>query len=277
MSEHARDEAGSLVSIGVFARRSRLSMKALRLYDRLGLLRPSRVDEANGYRWYREGQLGTARLIAMLRRLDMPLERIAEVLAADGRQAAELVASYWADVERRSASQRELASYLTVRLGGDPTGVFDVRERDVPAQLVLTERRHIRVPELAPWLGRAMCALAEAAAGHGGVSGAPFAIYHGEVDEDGDGPVELCMPVSARGSVAGAYVLRTEPAHREAYTRLAKAQVEYPQILSAFDAVSRWLSTHSHTVAGAPREVYFGDWDAATAAVPVCDVALPIR
>lgn len=265
------------MSIGVFARRSRLSMKALRLYDRLGLLRPSRVDEANSYRWYREGQLGTARLIAMLRRLEMPLERIAAVLAADGPRAAELVASYWADVERRSASQRELARYLTIQLGGDAAGVFEVRERDVPAQLVLTERRHIRVPELAPWLGRALCALAEAAPGHGGVAGAPFAIYHGEVDEDGDGPVELCMPIAARGGATVTHAVRTEPAHREAYTRLTKAQVEYPQILSAFDAVSRWLHSNSRTVGGAPREVYFADWDAATARDAVCDVAFPMR
>ena len=43
-----------LLSIGVFARRSRLSMKALRLYDRLGLLKPADVDPENGYRRYRE-------------------------------------------------------------------------------------------------------------------------------------------------------------------------------------------------------------------------------
>jgi protein phosphatase len=39
-----------LMSIGEFARRSRLSPKALRLYDELGLLPPARVDEDSGYR-----------------------------------------------------------------------------------------------------------------------------------------------------------------------------------------------------------------------------------
>jgi MerR family regulatory protein len=46
-----------LLSIGVFAQRSRLSMKALRLYERLGLLLPAHVDRGNGYRQYRESQL----------------------------------------------------------------------------------------------------------------------------------------------------------------------------------------------------------------------------
>jgi DNA-binding transcriptional MerR regulator len=36
------------MSIGEFARRSRLSAKALRLYDGLGLLSPARVDELHG-------------------------------------------------------------------------------------------------------------------------------------------------------------------------------------------------------------------------------------
>jgi DNA-binding transcriptional MerR regulator len=77
---------GRLLSIGVFARRSRLSPKALRLYDRLGLLTPAHTDRDNGYRHYREGQLAIARLIAMLRRLDMPLAQIATVVAAPGRR-----------------------------------------------------------------------------------------------------------------------------------------------------------------------------------------------
>jgi hypothetical protein len=40
------------MSIGEFARRSRLSPKALRVYDGLGLLSPARVDELSGYRYY---------------------------------------------------------------------------------------------------------------------------------------------------------------------------------------------------------------------------------
>ena len=40
------------MSIGEFARYSRLSPKALWLYDELGLLEPARVDEDSGYRYY---------------------------------------------------------------------------------------------------------------------------------------------------------------------------------------------------------------------------------
>jgi hypothetical protein len=42
-----------LMTIGALARESRLSLKALRLYHELGLLRPAEVDDATGYRYYR--------------------------------------------------------------------------------------------------------------------------------------------------------------------------------------------------------------------------------
>jgi DNA-binding transcriptional MerR regulator len=46
-----------LVTIGEFPRLSRLSTKALRLYDGLGLLVPDHVDAATGYHWYAGAQL----------------------------------------------------------------------------------------------------------------------------------------------------------------------------------------------------------------------------
>jgi DNA-binding transcriptional MerR regulator len=51
------------LSIGEFARRSRLSVKALRLYDERGVLVPARVDEASGYRYYDAAQLEAAQLV----------------------------------------------------------------------------------------------------------------------------------------------------------------------------------------------------------------------
>lgn len=60
--------AQELLTIGAFARASRLTPKALRLYDELGLLPPAHVDPASGYRLYRPEQLDHARLVAWLRR-----------------------------------------------------------------------------------------------------------------------------------------------------------------------------------------------------------------
>ncbi|WP_406463324.1 MerR family transcriptional regulator [Streptomyces sp. NBC_00111] len=105
-----------LVTIGEFARLSRLSAKALRRYDELGLLRPVLVDPVNGYRYYDRTQAETARLVAWLRRIGMPLARIAEVVVLDDGAAAAEVRAYWARVEAETAARRELASFLVGHL-----------------------------------------------------------------------------------------------------------------------------------------------------------------
>ncbi|MFC4327596.1 MerR family transcriptional regulator [Streptomyces andamanensis] len=285
-------EEEELLTIGAFAARARLSAKALRLYDRLGLLVPAQVDEASGYRYYRASQTERARLVALLRRLDMPLARVAEVLAAaelDGPGAAGLLSAYWADVERRVAGQRTLADYLRGRLSGrseDMYGKFAVETVEVPAQVVVTETRHTLAGELPAWIGASLGRLEEAARACGGVAGPPFVVYHAEVSMESDGPAECCVPVAderaarawaeARGRSWDTAV-RVEPVRRLAYTRITKAQVAHPQIQAAFDAVGRWITGQGLTPAGPCREVYFADWEAAGPEDPVCDVAFPVR
>ncbi|MBJ7000993.1 MerR family transcriptional regulator [Streptomyces sp. CRPSP2-6A1] len=109
-----------LLTIGAFARVSRLSPKALRLYDELALLRPARVDPDTGYRYYAAGQLGRARLVAWLRRLGMPLAEIRAVCALEPGEAAREIGAYWARVEAETAMRRDLAAFLVDQLTGTP-------------------------------------------------------------------------------------------------------------------------------------------------------------
>jgi hypothetical protein len=61
-----------------------------------------------------------------------------------------------------------------------------------------------------------------------------------------------CAPINPAHEGLAAVSMRREPAHREAYVRLRKAQFEHPQILSAYDAVEQWISSQGLTDAG-PR------------------------
>ncbi|PAZ17222.1 hypothetical protein CLM62_03690 [Streptomyces sp. SA15] len=108
------------LTIGAFAKASRLSPKALRLYDELDLLRPARVDPDTGYRYYAVEQLERARLVAWLRRLGMPLARIREVCALLPPAAAKEIRAYWAQVEADTAVRRDLAAFLVSQLTAQP-------------------------------------------------------------------------------------------------------------------------------------------------------------
>jgi DNA-binding transcriptional MerR regulator len=267
-----------LLSIGSFARRARLSHKALRLYAELGLLPPARVDPETGYRFYRAEQIERARLIGLLRRLDMPLARIGRVLELSGADAMREVAAFWAEAEADMAAKRRLVAYLERHLEGRGEPMYDVETRDVPEQHVATMQRNLTVGDLPAFIEEGWTRLGASVSDAGGtIDGPYFVIFHGEVNDDSDGPVELCLPY--RGSVAppdGGISVRTEPAHREAFTRLTRAQIEFPSILDAYGAVERWMEREGHEMAASPREVYFTEADV-QADEPFCDVAFPIR
>jgi DNA-binding transcriptional MerR regulator len=92
-----------LLSIGRFARLAGLSVGALRLYDELDLLRPADIDRFTGYRRYRRGQLETARTVARLRDLELPLDEIREVLALDDpAEQRRRLATHRARIEART-------------------------------------------------------------------------------------------------------------------------------------------------------------------------------
>ena len=105
-----------LLTIGAFARAARLTPKALRLYDRVGLLPPAAVDPESGYRLYDPEQLPLARLIAQLRRIGMPLAKIRTVCGLEPAAAAEAITAYWQQVTADTAARAQLATFLVDHL-----------------------------------------------------------------------------------------------------------------------------------------------------------------
>jgi DNA-binding transcriptional MerR regulator len=83
-----------------------LSVKQLRHYDEMSLLRPARIDEATSYRYYRRDQVRDAMTIALLRQLDVPLAAIGEMLTGDDEARAAVLRAEQSRLEGRIAAQR---------------------------------------------------------------------------------------------------------------------------------------------------------------------------
>jgi DNA-binding transcriptional MerR regulator len=264
-----------LLAIGAFARRSRLSLKALRLYAELDLLPPAQVDAETGYRYYAVDQVERARLIGLLRRLDMPLARIARVLELEGKAAAREVSTFWAEAEASAMVKQRLVAYLERHLEGRGESMYDVQTRDVPEQDVISVTRSLTVADLVNFIMESNGELSTQLERAGATPTTPwFVVYHGEVNEDSDGPVEVCLPYSGSVTPQGEAVLRREPAHREAYTTLTTAQTVFPQILDAYGAVDAWVQRNRLQLSAPPREVYFEEEPKPDQ--PFCDIAFPI-
>jgi DNA-binding transcriptional MerR regulator len=269
--------SNEMLTIGAFSKRSRLSLKALRLYDEMALLRPAAVDPQNGYRYYGEDQLELARLIGLLRSLEMPLVQIAEVTALDGMAAVKSIGAYWQSVEADVQTKRKLVRYLVRYLSGKGVDMYAIETRQVPDQQVAAIERRVLVGELPQFINEAMGLVHDAVGQAGAETGIPFVVYHGEVNTDSDGPVEVCVPYVGDVKPTGEIRLRLEAGHTEAFTRLTKSQVAFPGILEAYEAVMKWAADSGQPAVGSPREVYFTDWDAAGDEDPACDIALPVQ
>ncbi|HEX3426226.1 MAG TPA: helix-turn-helix domain-containing protein [Acidimicrobiales bacterium] len=284
------------VSIGEFARRSRLSVKALRLYDGLGVLVPARVDDASGYRYYDVAQLEAARLVAMLRQLDVPLAAIRELLACDPADAAERIAAHWQEVESAHDARRELADYLVNQLSGKRSVMYEVATREIPERSLLCLKRSVD-PQGAWALGKEFIAVLRERPlpKMEGREGAMFTIYWGEVSADSDGPVEMCKPVpegeaQALASHYPELSLRTEPAHREAYVALPNDSLPAgpggnpaPQWQLASEALRAWAVEHGIDPEGLAlkpedlglRITYLASEPVTETSAPYCDFAVP--
>ena len=275
-----------LMSIGEFARLSRLSAKALRLYDELGLLPPAQVDPDSGYRWYAAGQLDNARLVASLRQIGVPLAQIQLILSLEPEAAAAQVGAYWSGTEADHAARRDLAGYLVDRLAGKRNVVYEVKVRDIPARSLLCLLRHASTEQEVWDLGKQVMGMlkAQPTPRVAGVAGAAFLIYYGEVNQDSDGPVEFCWPVpqDQAGRLAASLpglTLRTEPAHQEASVHLDQ-DATAAQWQAAGDSALAWAAEQQRQPSDLPLRITL-----LTTAAPVTDAsrcggsdfALPLR
>jgi DNA-binding transcriptional MerR regulator len=69
-----------MIKIGDFSKLSQVSIKALRLYDQIGLLKPIEVDSSSGYRFYSASQLPRLNRILAFKGLGFSLEQISQLL-----------------------------------------------------------------------------------------------------------------------------------------------------------------------------------------------------
>ena len=272
------------MSISEFARRSRLSPKALRLYDEIGLLLPARVDPATGYRFYEVNQIEPARLIAALRQLGVPLAEIKMILDLQPEMAADRIADYWSGVETEHAARRDLADLVVKRLKGKKSVMYEVGTRDIPSRSLLCLKRNVEGWAGAWAFGKEFVGLLKERAlpPMEGRAGAFFCIYWGEVSDDSDGPLEWCRPVpDEQAEVLATEVpeltLRTEPAHREAFVNIGPGgQTNAVQ----WQLVSESLHAWAEERAVEPNDLgvritYLAPPPRSADSAPDCDFAVP--
>ncbi len=255
-----------LLSIGSFASLTRLSFKALRLYDQLDLLQPRYIDPQSGYRYYGMDQLLSGRMIRSMREMDMPLVTIRQVLAAltvSPAQAEALVRDYLDLCEKHVEQVRQQVQGFINLLHQEVSAMdLEVNVKTIPAQQIISTTRRLKVGKLGATIESDLRALRKFAEEQGGrITEAPYGIYHGPISNQDDGPIEICLPVSGNIKPKGSIAVKQIEGGKAACVMLLDKQCHFPELLGAYDAAADWIQKNGYETTQPPREVWYSTPD----------------
>lgn len=266
----------NLIPIGRFSKMTRLSVKALRLYDEIGLLPPAHIDASSGYRYYSLGQANRAEAVRILRSVDMPLDEIREILETEDPELVhkQLIVHRDRLAERLAAQERTLAYLETLIHRKEGIMPYDVQVEEVTPQLIAATKVHTNLARVGNDIGAGFGTLMRGL-GREGVApaGPPLIVYHDVIDDETDGYIEICVPVAA--TISG----DAEVYGRELEGGAMATTVHhgpYEQIGSAYHTLTGWVSEHGHDIAGPPREIYLNDPQTVPAEELLTRVEFPI-
>jgi DNA-binding transcriptional MerR regulator len=245
--------------ISDFSRFTRVSVKTLRHYDRLGLLEPAFVDPETGYRHYAARQVRQLQRILALKDQGFALEHIRELLDAGMKKSAlaRLLSAKRLELERQvEVDQRRLdgvIANLAEIESGAPPALPDVVLTELPAVRVATRRA--RVSALDDGVQQLFEALERDVAADGArAEGPPLAIYHDRAHCDEDMSVEVAVPVMCEGARIGQARVRTLPAVAAAACVVYAGS--YDQWAGVMRGLLGWLQARRLRPAGPFREVF---------------------
>ena len=265
------------LSIGDFSRATHMSVKMLRHYHQIGLLEPADVDPDTNYRRYTADQIPTAQIIRRFRELQMPLERIRDVLVApDPPTRNALIASHLDTLQDSLTQTQAAVASLRNLLDGGPGGQsLPVTHRSVEATPAATITETVEIKGLGLWLRGALGELrATLIAQDVLVAGPAGGIYDDDLFANEHGQATVFIPyvgeIQAVGRVRPAVIPAAEVA-----SVTHQGPVEGLDL--AYGALAAHVARHELGVAGPIREYYtVADTDTPDSSAWRTEIGLPI-
>jgi DNA-binding transcriptional MerR regulator len=244
--------------IGEFSKLTRVSVRMLRHYDQLGLLKPSHTDSSTSYRYYSADQLPRLNRILALRDLGFSLEQIGGLLDDDlpSEQLLGMLKLKRAEIQQGMQAEQMKLARLEARIGqmdGQAgQAKFDIIVREIEPQLVATHR------EVAPDDDRITYMFEELERYvdrfHARADKPPMTIYHDPEYRDEDIDAEVVVPLKM--AIPGSEEVRVIELPRIEQAACVVHTGSYAAIYQAYNALLAWIEANGYRMTGPIREVY---------------------
>jgi DNA-binding transcriptional MerR regulator len=260
-----------MFSIGEFARHGRVSVRMLRHYDAIGLLRPACVDPASGYRFYQARQLSELNRIIALKDLGFTLQQVQAILE-EQVSAAELRGM----LKLRRAEIHAQIEAETTRLARVEARLLTIEdEARVPTDgVVIKHLAPVRVVELTgtaagyepesitPVIQPLYCDLWQRMASAGVSAAGPAIAYYEDTPTDhGSIVVHAAVPVVTEAVTGHDLSVTDLPEVPTAAAIIHHGSMD--DVIATGQALAWWIDANGYQSAGYAREVTL-EWSADT-------------
>lgn len=247
-----------MLKIGDFSKLSRVSIRMLRHYDEIGLLKPVKIDEWTGYRYYSEEQLPIMARINSLKDMGFGLAVIREILSCyDNKEElerylrirhAELTA-----VSEETAQRLRFLETAIDRLRKDETMNYDVVCKTLPQRQVASVRQRIPHYDQEGMLWHIL--FKEGNTLNLTLADPPYmsAILHDKEYKEADVDVEVQAAVKGSYSDTEHVRFKTEP---ETEVASITFQGAYEQFSDVYAALASWVEANGYEFSGPMLDIY---------------------
>jgi DNA-binding transcriptional MerR regulator len=242
--------------IGEFSRLTRVTVKALRYYDEVDLLRPAAVDELTGYRYYSLEQVPRLNRILALKELGLSLEQIALLLqeTVSLSQLQAMLRDKRAEREARVREGRARLARVEARLRQiqeeTPLPGYEVRLKGTPSQRVASLRERISDYQE---VGRLFDEMRAYIRRHHIQPTAWIAIWH--THEEGE--IDAQAAIAAPGLLPADGPVQVEELPGVTTLACALHHGPFQTIRQAYRALMTWVPWNGYRIAGPIREWYY--------------------
>jgi effector-binding domain-containing protein len=258
-----------MLKIGDFSQLARVTIRALRYYNELGLLKPVKVDEFTGYRYYSADQLTQLQRIIALKDMGLSLEEIARLLKdnvsiahildilhikqEEQKQKLEIEAERLKRVEEwliQVEKEGKMPNYEIVIKKIPPLKVVSIRTI-VPNSLAAEPVWHKVEPvprKIVDYIFKSGSQ----------ITGPPMGIFYGEGPEEKDFDMEIAFPVDQDVPSKGEFQCKELPGYDQMVTTIHKGGINSGG--PAYAALGKWIEANGYQIIGPGREIYLIDY-----------------
>lgn len=265
--------------IGEFSKLTQVTIRMLRYYDEVGLLKPIQIDPLTNYRMYSVDQIPILSKIVYLRDSGFNVAEIAKALTyEDDTFLIEQLDNKYDEIEQAINDEKEKLTKIEIakrELENNGIGIhYNILMKSIPAYQVLSLRQIIPNYYAEGELWKKLAYLS--AQNKINISNESFTIYHDTEYKEQDVDVEICTPVKEIGENIGELTYRiTEPIPTMACTMVFG---DFSNIAKVYIAFAEWLQKNSqYRMLGETRQiVHRGPWNETDPEKYVIEIQIPL-